>query len=437
MNVLERCFHLEAMNTTAKREMLAGLTTFMAMSYILFVNPDILSAAGMDKGAVFVATALTALVGCLIMAFFANWPVGIAPAMGDNAFFAFSVVIGMHILWPTALAAVFIAAVLFAILTATRVRAMIIDDIPHDLKLAMAAGVGLFIAFIGLQGGGIIVKDPATLVALGPIAGKTWITVFGFLVTIVLVLRKVPGAIFIGMILTAIFAAIFGWVPVPHHIVSSIPSLKPIFAVSLGHLAEVHTLRLWSIVLMFLIIAFFDTTGTLVGLGEQAGFSKNNKIPGMGKALGADSGAMVVGTILGSTPASAYIESSTGIAVGGRTGLTALTIAVLFFLSLFFSPLLSVITGYVTAPILVVVGVLMASTLKDIDWKRFEIAVPAFLTVLVMPLTFNIAYGIGFGLVTYPVTMIAAGKGRQVTPLMYVLAAVFILLFGLFSTVGR
>ncbi|WP_456061829.1 NCS2 family permease [Bacillus niameyensis] len=426
---MEPVFHLDELGTTVKKEMLAGLTTFISMSYILFVNADILGDAGMDKGAVFTATAISAIIGCLLMAFLANYPIAIAPGLGDNAFFTYSIVIAMGVPWETALAGVVVASLLFFIISFMKIREIVIDAIPHDLKLAMSAGIGIFIAFVGLQGGGIIVKEDSTLVTIGSFTnGEIWLTIFGFIVIIILIARKVSGAIFIGMVATAILGLVTGLIPLPSNIVSSIPSLKPTFGVGLKEIANINTLQLWSVVLLFLFVAFFNTAGTLIGLAEQAGFIKNNKMPRIGRALTADSTSMLAGSVLGTTPTAAYVESSAGIAIGGRSGLTALVVAGLFFLSMFFSPMLTVFTSHVTAPVLIVVGILMVQPLKNIEWHKFEIAVPAFLILVGMPLTYNISYGIAFGFLTYPILMVAAGKWKKVHPVMYVLFFIFLLL---------
>ncbi|WP_353948480.1 NCS2 family permease [Sporolactobacillus sp. Y61] len=429
-NWLSRYFHFSELKTSAGRESLAGLTTFISMAYILFVNPVVLANAGLDKGAVFTATALSSALGCLIMGLVAKYPIAIAPGMGVNAFFAFSVVIGMKIPWQTALAGVFIAAVIFFLITIFKIRELIIDAIPQSLKLAMAAGIGLFIAFIGLQQGGLIVANKSTLVAFGPLnVGTTWLTIFGLIATIILMVRKVPGSVFIGMVLTAIVGMIFHLVPLPSAIVSAAPSLAPTFGVALTHIGDINTLQLAVVVLTFLLVTFFDTAGTLIGLAEQAGFIKNNKMPRVGQALLADSTSMLAGSILGTSPTSAYVESSTGIAVGGRSGFTAVVTGILFLFGLLFSPLLAVVTSQVTAPALIIVGVLMATALKGIPWDKFEIAVPAFLTVLGMPLTYSISDGIALGFIVYPITMIAAGRGKEVHPIVYGLFFVFIIFF--------
>lgn len=435
--VFEKIFHLKESGTTIRTEFLAGLTTFISMSYILFVNPDILGAAGMDKGAVFTATALSAIIGCLLMAFLANYPIAIAPGLGDNAFFTYSVVIAMGVPWETAMAGVMVASILFIIISFMKIREIVIDAIPHDLKLAMSAGIGIFIAFVGLQGGGLIVKDDSTLVTIGSFAsGETWLTIFGFFVIILLIAKKVPGAIFIGLVASTILGLVTQIIPLPTQIVSSVPSLKPTFGMGLKHLGEINNFQMWAVVLLFLLVAFFNTAGTLIGLAEQAGFMKDNKMPRVGRALAADSGSMLAGSVMGTTPTAAYVESSAGIALGGRTGLTALVVAGFFFLSMFFSPLLAVVTSHVTAPVLIVVGILMAEPLKGINWQKFEIAVPAFLIVVGMPLTYNISYGIAFGFLTYPLLMVASGKAKKVHPVMYALFFVFVLLLYILNTVN-
>lgn len=429
-NWLSRYFRFSALKTNARTEMLAGLTTFISMAYILFVNPSVLGASGMDKGAVFTATALSSALGCLIMGLVARYPIAIAPGLGVNAFFAYSVCIGMKIPWQTALAGVFIAAVIFFLITIFKLREIIIDAIPQELKLAMAAGIGLFIAFIGLHEGGLIVANKDTVVSFAQLNnGQVWLTIFGLVVTIILMVRKIPGAIFIGMVLTSIVGMIFQLIPLPSSIISTAPSLAPTFGVALWHIADINTVQLAIVVLTFLLVTFFDTAGTLVGLAEQAGFIKNNKLPRVGEALLADSTSMLLGSLLGTSPTSAYIESSTGIAVGGRSGFTAVVTGILFLLGMLFSPLLTVVTSQVTAPALIIVGVLMASALQKIPWDRFEIAVPAFLTVLGMPLTYSISDGIALGFLAYVVTMVTAGKWKKVHPIVYVLFVVFLIFF--------
>ncbi|WP_432737354.1 NCS2 family permease [Pediococcus pentosaceus] len=436
--LLEKTFHLSEQGTTVKREILAGLTTFVSMAYILFVNPSILGAAGMDKGAVFTATALSAILGSVLMAFLANYPIAVAPGLGDNAFFTFSVVLGMGISWQKAMAGVFIASVLFTILSFLKVREIVIDAIPKDLKLAMAAGIGIFIAFVGLQGGGLVVASKTSLVEIGSLAvPTTWLAIFGIIVIAILMAKKVPGSIFIGLVSTALLGLITGLIKMPANIISLAPSMKPTFGVGISYLPSVMDPQMWAVVLIFLLVAFFDTAGTLIGLAQQAGIIKDNKMPRIGQALMADSVSMLAGSVMGTTPTAAYVESSAGIAIGGKTGLTSLTVSILFVFSMFFSPLLTVVTNQVTAPALIVVGVLMASSLREIDWGKFEIAMPAFLTIVGMPLTYNISYGIAFGFLTYPILMFAAGRRKEVNYIMWILLFVFVLLLYVLNIVPK
>lgn len=428
LNSIAKFFDFEGRKTNFRRETIAGITTFVSMVYILFVNPNVLGVTGMDKGAIFTATALASAFGCFLMGLIANYPIAISASLGINAFFAYSVVIGMKVSWQTALAGVFVASVIFIILTALKLREKIIDSIPADFKAAIGGGIGLFIAFIGMNDGGLIQSSKDTLVSLGSLhVGTTWLTIFGLLVSVILMSRKVPGAIFIGMVLNAILGMVTGLIPLPHQWVSGMPSLAPTFGVALSHIGDINSLQLVVVVLTFLLVTFFDTAGTLVGLAEQAGFIENNRIPRIGRALIADSSTMAVGSILGTSPMGAFVESSAGIAVGGRTGFTAVVVGILFVLGTFFSPLLTVITSQVTAPALIIVGVLMAQSLKNVHWEKFEIAAPAFITLVGMPFTYSIADGIALGFITYPITMIAAKRGKEVSTMMYGLAVVFVI----------
>lgn len=420
-------FQIDQLHTTVKREILAGFTTFISMAYILFVNPSVLGASGMDKGAVFTATALASALGCFLMGVIAKYPIATAPALGINAFFAYSVCIGMKIPWQTALAGVFVASLIFIVITIFKLREMIINAIPADLKYAISSGIGLFIAFIGLHDGGLIVANKSTVVGLGSLeVATTWLTIFGLVLTAILMVRRVPGGIFIGMAATAILGLITGLIKAPTQWVSAAPSLKPTFMVGVQHIGDINTVQLWVVVLTFLLVTFFDTAGTLVGLAQQAGFMKDNKMPRVGKTLMSDSTAMLAGSVLGTSPVGAYVESSAGIAVGGRSGLTAVTTGVLFILGLFFSPLLAVVTNQVTAPALIIVGVLMAQSMKHVSWEKMEVAIPAFLILIGMPLTYSVSDGIALGFITYPITMIAAKRGKEVHPIMYGLFFVFI-----------
>lgn len=428
MNFIKSYFQLDKYKTSVKVEFLAGLTTFISMSYILFVNPSVLGASGMNKGAAFTATALASALGTAIMGIVANYPIAEAPALGINAFFAYTVCIGMHVSWETALAAVFVASIIFILITMFKLREKIIDAIPADLKFAISSGIGLFIAFLGLQDSGLIVANKSTLVGLGSLHSPlVWISIFGLLVTIILMILNVPGAIFIGMILSAIFGICTGQIALPHKVISMAPSIAPTFGQAIFHVKDINTLQMWVVVLTFLLVTFFDTAGTLIGLAQQAGFMKNNKMPRVGKALASDSTAMMVGSVLGTSPVGAFVESSAGIAVGGRTGLTAVFVAIFFLISMIFSPLLSVFTTQVTAPALILVGVLMAQNTAHIHWNKLEIAVPSFLILIGMPLTYSISDGLALGLITYPICMVAAKRGKEVTPMMWILFVIFLI----------
>lgn len=430
MNSLSNFFHLKENNTSFRTELLAGLTTFVSMSYILFVNPNILGASGMDKGALFTVTALASAFTCIVMGLVANYPIASAPTLGLNAFFTYTVCLGMKVKWQTALATVLVASILFILLTIFKVREMIIDAIPADIKYAITAGIGLFIAFIGLQGGHLIQNSDSTLVTIGALNNPTvWITIFGLVVTIFLMIARVPGAIFIGMILAAIFGLIIGQIPMPKGIISAVPSIAPTFGQAIFHISDINTVQMWVVVFTFLLVTFFDTTGTLIGLVQQAGLMKNNKMPRAGQALAADSSGMLVGAVLGTSPVGAFVESSAGIAVGGKTGLTAVWAGIFFLISTIFSPILSIFTTQVTAPALIIVGVLMAENLAHVHWTDLEIAIPCFLIALGMPLTYSISDGLGWGLVVYPISMIAAKKTKQITPMMWILFIVFVIYF--------
>ena len=308
-----------------------------------------------------------------------------------------------------------------------KLREKIINAIPSDLKFAISSGIGLFIAFLGMQDGGLIVGNKSTLVGLGSLHDPAvWITIFGLIVTVILMILNVPGAIFIGMVLAAIFGVITGQISLPTKIVSVAPSIAPSFGQAIFHVKDINTLQMWVVVLTFLLVTFFDTAGTLIGLAQQAGFMKDNKMPRVGKALASDSTAMMVGSILGTSPVGAFVESSAGIAVGGRTGLTAVFVAIFFLISMIFSPLLGLFTTHVTAPALIIVGVLMAQNTAHIHWDKMEIAVPAFLILIGMPLTYSISDGLALGLITYPICMVTAKRAKEVTPMMWILFFVFI-----------
>ena len=430
---LKKYFQFEELGTNYKSEFMGGMTTFLAMAYILFVNPSMLGEAGMDEGAVFAATAIAAAVGTLIMGVLAKYPIGLAPGMGLNAFFAYTVVIGYGIPWETALAGVLVSGIIFMIFTLTGLREKIINAIPVNLKLAVGAGIGLFIAFIGFQNAQIIVGDEATLLALGDVTSPTvLLAIFGLVISVVLMTLGFKGGIFYGMIITAIVGMVVGLIQAPQGvsgIVGGVPSLAPTFGQACLHLDDIFTIQMLVVILTFLFVDFFDTAGTLVGVARQAGLMKDNKLPRAGKALFADSSATVIGAVVGTSTTTAFVESSSGVGAGARTGFASVVTAGFFLLALFFSPLLSVVTSEVTAPALIIVGVLMASALKDIEWDRFEIAVPAFLVVATMPLTYSIATGIAIGFIFYPITMVLKGRAKEIHPVIYGLFVVFVLYF--------
>ncbi|WP_428908144.1 NCS2 family permease [Niallia sp. Krafla_26] len=427
---MKNFFHFTERGTSYKKEILAGITTFLSIAYILVVNPLILGQSGMDQGAVFTATALTAIIGSILIGLLANYPIAIAPSMGLNSFFTFSVCIGMGIRWEVALTGVFIAGIIFMILSLMKIREKIINAIPKDLKHAIAAGIGFFIAFIGFKNAGIIVGNPDTFVTIGDLTSTgTALAIIGLIFTIAMLVRGINGAIFYGMVITTIIGMIIGFIHIPSSIIGSIPSLEPTFGVVFMNLDQIFSPEVLAVIFTFLFVAFFDTAGALIALTSQAGIMKNNEIPKIGKALLADSSAGAIGAILGTSTPATSVESSSGIAVGGRTGFTSIVVAICFGIALFFSPILSVITTEVTAPALIIVGALMAMDIRNIDWSKIEIVIPAFLTIIMMPLTSSVAFGLAFGFILYPLTLIAQKRFKEIHPIMYVLCVLFILYF--------
>lgn len=436
---MKKYFKFNELGTSYSREILGGFTTFLAMAYILVVNPltltladvkDLPDALRMDYGAVFVATALSAAIGCFVMGFLAKYPLGLAPGLGLNAFFAYTVVLVNGSPWQYALAAVFISGVFFLLLTMTGLREKLINAIPVELKLAVGAGIGLFISFIGFKNARIIVDNQATLVGIGNLRDpQVLLAIFGIIITVIFLVRGFKAGVFYGMAITAIVGMIFGVVDLPSAIVSAPPSLEPTFGALFSAFGdpEFYTLSMLSVILTFLFVDFFDNAGTLVAVANQAGFVKDNRLPRAGKALISDSIATIAGSIFGTSTVTSYVESSSGVAAGARTGFAAVVTGVLFLFALFFSPLLSVITSAVTAPALIVVGVLMVSSLGKIEWEKFEIAVPSFLTMIMMPLTSSIATGIAIGFIFYPLTMLVKGKAKEVNPIMYMFGVIFLL----------
>lgn len=440
---MKKYFQFEELGTSYRQEFIGGLTTFLAMAYILVVNPltltlssvtDLPDALRMDYGAVFMATALAAAVGSLMMGIVAKYPIALAPGMGLNAFFAYTVILTYGIPWQTALTGVLFSGLIFIILSLSGLRERIINAIPADLKMAVGAGIGLYITFIGFQNAGIIIGDPDTMVGLGDLTNpSTLLAIFGLVITVIFMVRGVKGGIFFGMLIAAVVGMIFSIVELPSAIIGSVPSMAPTFGVALEPIfndpGSLMTIQFLVVVLTFLFVDFFDTAGTLVAVANQAGLIKENKLPRAGKALLADAVATVAGAIFGTSTTTSYIESTSGVAAGARSGFASVVTGILFLVSILFYPLLEVITSAVTAPALIIVGVLMVSALGKIDWTKFEIAVPAFLTMIAMPLGYSIATGIAIGFIFYPITMIAAGKGKQVHPIMYGLFVIFVLYF--------
>lgn len=436
---MKKYFQFDELGTSYKQEIIGGITTFLAMAYILVVNPLTLTLADipdlpdelrMEYGAVFVATAVSAAIGCFIMGIFAKYPLALAPGLGLNAFFAYTVVLSHGSPWQHALAAVFISSVFFFILTLTGLREKLINAIPMELKLAVGAGIGLFIAYIGLKNAGIIVANGATVIGMGNLKDpQVLLSIFGILITVILMVRGSKGGVFYGMVITAIVGMIFGLIDKPASILSAPPSIAPTFGKLFTAFSDpsFYSLSMLSVILTFLFVDFFDNAGTLVAVTNQAGFVKDNRLPRAGRALISDSIASMIGSIFGTSTVTSYIESSSGVAAGARSGFASVVTGCLFLLALFISPVLSVITSAVTAPALIIVGILMAASLREIEWDKFEIAVPSFLTMFMMPLSSSIATGIAVGFIFYPITMILKGRVKEVHPIMYVFAILFLL----------
>ncbi|WP_339486688.1 NCS2 family permease [Pseudomonas sp. EL_65y_Pfl2_R95] len=430
--MLERLFQLKAHNTTIRTEMLAGLTTFLTMAYILFVNPSILGETGMDKGAIFVATCLAAAIGSAIMGFIANYPIALAPGMGLNAFFTYTVVLHMGHTWQVALGAVFLSACMFFLLSIFKIREWIINSIPLELRSAIAAGIGLFLALIALKESGIVVSNPATLVGMGDLSRpEPLLAILGFFVIVALEARKVTGAVLIGILLTTGLGIALG-VSQFGGFVSMPPSLAPTF-MQLDIMGALD-IGLVSVVFAFLFVDLFDNSGTLIAVAKKAGLMRaDGYMPKMGRALIADSSAAMVGSLLGTSTTTSYIESAAGVSAGGRTGLTAVVVAILFLLALFFSPLAGSVPAFATAPALLFVAVLMTAGLAEIDWSDITLAAPVVVTALAMPLTFSIANGIAFGFITWAAIKLLSGRWRELNPALVILAVLFVIKFAWFN----
>ncbi|WP_423129909.1 NCS2 family permease [Gaoshiqia sp. Z1-71] len=428
--MIKKFFKLDENKTTVKTEVLAGITTFMTMAYILAVNPGILSATGMDKHAIFTATALSSVIATLVMALVARLPFALAPGMGLNAFFAFTVVLGMGYSWQFALTAVFLEGIIFIILTAFNIRELIVNAIPLSMKHAVSAGIGLFIAFIGLQNAGIIVNNDAVLVGLGDMgSAPVLVAFFGIVLIGILLALKIKGALLIGIFAATVVGIPFGVTHLPEgHLVDIPPSVAPIFWQF--DFSQVLSIDMLIVLFTFLFVDMFDTVGTLVGVSSKANMlDKEGRVPRVKQALFADAVGTTCGAILGTSTVTTYVESAAGVAEGGRTGLTSLTTAGLFLIALFFAPLFTMIPGAATAPALVVVGLFMLSPILKVDLDDFTESIPAFLTIIMMPLAYSIAEGIVFGMLSYVLLKVLTGKFKQVSVVMYVLAFLFVLKF--------
>ena len=426
--LLEKVFKLESHDTTAMKELMAGITTFITMAYIIFVNPQMMSASGMDQGASFVGTCLAAALACFIMGFYANWPVGLAPGMGLNAFFTYNVVNEMGYSWEVALGAVFLAGVLFVIMSVTPLRRWMLDSIPLNLRIAMGSGVGLFIGFIGLKSGGLIVANEANFLSLGDFSQpETLLSALGFLLISILAIRNVPGAIIIG-VLTITLAGVFLGLVQFQGVLALPPDLTPTF-MQLDILGA-FDLTMISVIISFLFVNFFDTTGTLLGVANRAKLiDASGNAQNLDKALKADSSSSVLGALFGCAPVTSYVESSAGIEAGGRTGLTAVVVGIFFLIAIFFSPLASIVPAYATAGALIYVAILMLGGMEKLDWSDASELLPALIMIVMIPLTFSIANGIALGFIAYVVIKISIGDLKKISSGAWFLLVVFVAKF--------
>lgn len=431
--ILERIFHLRERGTSVRTELLAGTTTFITLAYIIFVNPGILSDAGIPKEAAIAATIYAAALATLLMGLWANLPVAVAPGMGLNAFFAYYVVGKLHLPWQVGLGAVFFSGLLFLLLTITKARQAIIRAVPDNLKAAIGVGIGLFIAFIGLKNAGIVVADKSTFVTTGNLTDPSvLLAIIGLLVTALLMARGVKGAILIGIIFTTLLGMVTGQVSLPAKISDiislKIPSLAPTFMKL--DIAGAWEFGLLNIIFTFTMVELFDNIGTLIGVTRKAGLmDEEGNVENLGRALTVDAFGTIISAVFGTTTVTSYIESAAGVAEGGKTGLTAVTVGILFLVALFFAPLIALVPVFATAPALIIVGVLMFTEIRHIKLDDFTEVFPAFMTIIMMPLTFSIASGFAFGFVSYVLVKLLAGRAREVSPIMWIVSAAFIVNF--------
>ena len=423
--MLERYFSLKENGTTVRREFIGGLTTFITMAYIVVVNPQILSKAGVPIDGVVFATCVSSAAATLVMGLYANYPIALAPGMSLNAYFTYVVCLGMHVPWQTALGVIFFSGIFFLILTVTRVREQIVNGIPDCLKHSTAGGIGMFIAFVGLRNANLVVANPATLVSLGSLRDhEAQLACVGLAIMLVLMTRRITGAILIGVLATTVIGILRGMAAWPGKIFS-LPHPSATW-LQLDLRGAFH-LGLLEIIFIFLFVDLFDNVGTLLGVCEQGGFVKDGKIPRVGRALVSDAVGTLFGALTGTSTVTSYIESAAGVAAGARTGLSNVFVAGLFLLAAFCSPLASAIPGYATAPALIVVGALMTESIGRVEWREFTDAIPAFVTLVATPLTFSIATGLSLGLISFTLVKVAAGKFREVSPVIWILTILFIL----------
>ena len=424
----ENTFALQVNNTSVKQEFLAGFTTFITMAYIIFVNPQMMAASGMDLGASFVGTCIAAAIACFAMGFYSNWPVGLAPGMGLNAFFTYTVVGEMGYSWEIALGAVFLAGILFVIISVTPLRQWMLNSIPMNLRIAMGAGVGLFVGFIGLKTGGIIVQNDATFLSLGNFKNiETMLAVLGFLLILILSIRQVVGAIVIGVLAVTISGLLLGLIEF-NGVVASPPDLQPILLKL--DIWGAFDVAMISVIISFLFVNLFDTAGTLLGVASRANLIKDSgEILNLDKALKADSSASVAGSLFGCSPVTSYVESSAGVEAGGRTGLTAITVGLFFLIAIFFSPIASMVPSYATAGALIYVAILMLSGMERLDWSDNSELLPALIMIIMIPLTFSIANGIAIGFIAYVVLKLAAQKASEISMGAWFLFVIFLVKF--------
>ena len=423
--MLEKLFKLKESNTNIQTELLAGFTTFITMAYIIFVNPQMMSSTGMDLGASFVGTCVAAAIACIAMGFYSNWPIGLAPGMGLNAFFTYTVVGEMGYTWEIALGAVFLAGILFWIMSVTPIRQWMLESIPMNLRIAMGSGVGLFIGFIGLKNGGIIVSNEATLISIGDLLKvETLLAMLGFLLIAILAVRRIPGAILIGVMMVTLISIFVGIIQF-QGLISYPPAFMPVF-MKLNILGALD-LAMISVIMSFLFVNLFDTAGTLLGVANQARLvDEDGNIHNLDKALKADSSSSAFGAFLGCAPVTSYVESSAGVEAGGRTGLTAVTVGFLFLIAVFFSPLASIIPAHATAGALIYVAILMMSGMEKLNWSDSSELLPALIIIVMIPLTFSIANGIALGFISYVVLKIASGQFKKISSGAWFLTMIFL-----------